>query len=411
MNGGTIMKQLTDHITFRHGATINNRLVQAPMLTNSGDNEAVSQDTLDYYGARSQSAGMVIVEYTSVRKNGGPLRSWADNREQLAIYDDRFKPGMAKVAKALKKDGNKAILQLVHSGREANYAPKLGRIVEIPSQMDFPWIDYPLHELTSEEVEQVVKDFGAATKRAIDCGFDGVEIHGANHYLIQQFFSAFSNHRTDKWGGSLEKRMNFPLAVVKEVMDVVKQYAPKDFIVGYRISPEEIHQTVGYTWHESTQLIKAITDNYDLDYIHLSLPQYNAKPQDSSSTFAELFRPAIGDKVKEIIVGNVMSEKDAQDALKLTDLVAMARATLIDPAIGLKIEEGRGDEIIRKISPEQVKKSHLTPGLINLFSDPQMEPHLPGRETIYSLHQTGSLNKDVLKNGTSSSFNLDHFEK
>ena len=205
------MKQLTDNITFRHGATINNRLVQAPMLTNSGDNEAVSQDTLDYYGARSQSAGMVIVEYTSVRKNGGPSRSWADNREQLAIYDDRFKPGMTKVAKALKKDGNKAILQLVHSGREANYAPKLGRTVEVPSQMDFPWIDYPLHELTSEEVEQVVKDFGAATKRAIDCGFDGVEIHGANHYLIQQFFSAFSNHRTDKWGGSLEKRMNFPL--------------------------------------------------------------------------------------------------------------------------------------------------------------------------------------------------------
>lgn len=164
MNGGTIMKQLTDHITFRHGATINNRLVQAPMLTNSGDNEAVSQDTLDYYGARSQSAGMVIVEYTSVRKNGGPSRSWADNREQLAIYDDRFKPGMAKVAQALKKDGNKAILQLVHSGREANYAPKLGRTVEVPSQMDFPWIDYPLHELTSEEVEQVVKDFGAATK-------------------------------------------------------------------------------------------------------------------------------------------------------------------------------------------------------------------------------------------------------
>lgn len=67
------MKQLTDHITFRHGATINNRLVQAPMLTNSGDNETVSQDTLDYYGARSQSAGMVIVEYTSVRKKWGTI--------------------------------------------------------------------------------------------------------------------------------------------------------------------------------------------------------------------------------------------------------------------------------------------------------------------------------------------------
>lgn len=404
------MKELTDQINFRHGATLTNRLVQAPMLTSSGNNEMVSDDTLEYYAARSQSAGMVVVEYTSVRQNGGPSRSWAADREQLAIYDDRFKPGMTKIAQALKKDGNKAILQLAHAGREANYAHNLGRTAEVPSKMTFPWINYPLHELTDEEVRDVVKDFGAATKRAIDCGFDGVEIHGANHYLIQQFFSAFSNHRTDNWGGSLEKRMNFPLAVVKEVMAVVKKYAPKDFIVGYRISPEEIHQTVGYTWHESTQLVKAITDNYDLDYIHLSLPKYDAKPQDSEKTLAELFQPVIGHDTKEIIVGDVMSEEDAKNALKLTDLVAMARATLIDPEIGLKISQGRGDEIIRQISPEQVKKSHLTPGLINLFSDPQMEPHLPGRETIYSLHKKGTLNKDVLKNGTSSSFNLDKFK-
>lgn len=406
------MKKLTDQVTFRHGATLNSRLVQAPMLTNSGDHETVSHDTLDYYGARSQSAAMVIVEYTSVRKNGGPSRSWAPDREQLAIYDDSFKPGFTKVAKALKKDGNKAILQIVHSGREANYAPKLGRQVEVPTKMNFPWIDYPLHELTDSEVQDVIKDFGAAAKRAIDCGFDGVEIHGANHYLIQQFFSAYSNHRTDHWGGSLEKRMNFPLAVVGEVMQVVKKYAPKNFIVGYRISPEEIHgENVGYTWHESTQLIKAITNNYDLDYIHLSMAHYNDKPKDSDKTFAELFQPAIGDQAKEIIVGNVMSEEAAKDALKLTDLVAMARATLIDPQIGLKIKEGRGNEIIRKISPEQIKKSHLTPGLINIFSDPQMEPHLPGRESIYKFHEKGSLNKDVIKNGTTSSFNLAHFKK
>jgi 2,4-dienoyl-CoA reductase-like NADH-dependent reductase (Old Yellow Enzyme family) len=199
--------------------------------------------------------------------------------------------------------------------------------------------------------------------------------------------------------------------VTEEVMRVVKEYAPKDFIVGYRISPEEVHETVGYTWHESTQLIKALIDRFDLDYIHLSLPAYNAKPQDSDKTFAELFQPAIGSQAKEIIVGNVMSEADAKDALKLTDLVAMARATLIDPQIGLKISEGRGDEIVHQISPEQVKRSHLTPGLINLFSDPKMEPHLPGRESIYYLHEKGSLNKDVMKNGTSSSFNLKHFKK
>lgn len=97
------MKQLTDQVTFRHGATINNRLVQAPMLTNSGKDEAVTQDTLDYYGARSQSAGMVIVEYTNVSQSGGPSRSWARDREQIALYDDKFVPGLTKVAQALKK--------------------------------------------------------------------------------------------------------------------------------------------------------------------------------------------------------------------------------------------------------------------------------------------------------------------
>lgn len=191
------MKKLTDTVTFRHGATIDTRIAQSPMLTNSGSDEKVTQDTIDYYSARSKSAGMVIVEYTSVSPNGGPSRSWAPDREQLAIYNDDFKPGFKRIADGLKKDGNKAILQIVHSGREAQYRYELGGRVEVPTDMDFPWIDYPLHELTEDEVWDIVHDFGAATKRAIDCGFDGIEIHGANHYLLQEFFSAFSNHRTD----------------------------------------------------------------------------------------------------------------------------------------------------------------------------------------------------------------------
>ena len=98
-----------------------------------------------------------------------------------------------------------------------------------------------------------------------------VEIHGANHYLIQQFFSTLSNHRTDDWGGSLEKRMAFPLAVVKEVKRVVAEEGPKDFIIGYRISPEEIHgDAIGYTYNESTQLIAQVVKQ-ELDYIHVVL--------------------------------------------------------------------------------------------------------------------------------------------
>ncbi|ABJ56951.1 NADH:flavin oxidoreductase [Oenococcus oeni] len=101
------MKTLQDSIIFRHGAKIKGRIVQPPMLTNSGNDGYVTQDALDYYAARSQSAGMIIVEYTTVSENGGPSRSWARDREQLTIYDDKFKPGMAKLATVIKKMGIK----------------------------------------------------------------------------------------------------------------------------------------------------------------------------------------------------------------------------------------------------------------------------------------------------------------
>ncbi len=72
--------------------------------------------------------------------------------------------------------------------------------VVAPSNIDFSFLDYPVRELTHEEILAIIADFGRATRRAIAAGFDGVEIHGANHYLIQQFFSKLSNHRTDQWG-------------------------------------------------------------------------------------------------------------------------------------------------------------------------------------------------------------------
>ncbi|MDF7639302.1 NADH-dependent oxidoreductase [Lactobacillus sp. ESL0791] len=393
------MKKLTDNITLRHGAQIKTRIVQSPMLTNSGLDEKATQDTVDYYGARSQSAGMVIVEYTSVSPNGGPSRSWAPDREQLAIYNDDFKPGLTKVATALKKDGNKAILQIVHSGREAAYRDTLGGRVEVPSQMNFPWIDYPLHELTEDEVWQIVKDFGTATKRAIDCGFDGVEIHGANHYLIQQFFSAFSNKRTDYWGGSLEKRMNFALEISKEVFKVVKEAAPKDFIIGYRISPEEIHgDNIGYTWHESQQLLKKLTEDFEFDYINISTNNYKATPKDSNQNYAQLLSKVIQAPTLELISGDIHTVEKMNDALNYVDLVGLGRATLIDPRIAYKILNNQAKDIHLKFDEESVKEGHLTPGLVELLANtPYFD--MPGIDYLKSLSNV-KLDDVVTHDGT-----------
>ena len=354
------MKKLSDKVTFKHGAVINNRMVQPPMLTNSGLNGMVSEDTISYWKARANSAGLVISEYNYVSPAGGPAITWADNRTQLAVYDDKFLPGLTKMAKTMKSGGNKALLQIAHTGREANYRAHLGLPVYAPDSANYPFLPYGVQGFTAEQVEQVVKDFGRATKRAIEAGFDGVEIHGANHYLIQQFFSRFSNHRQDKWGDYEA----FPLAVAKEVFEVVRKYAPHDFIIGYRISPEEINPgNVGYTWHESTKLIDALTNNFDFDYIHLSLPDYKAKPKDSDKTFAELFRPVIEKETKLIIVGDVMSQEAAEDALKYTDLVAAGRAQIIDANFAAKVVAGKVDKVITELSDEEEKQQALTLGL------------------------------------------------
>ncbi len=380
-----MVKKLSDEITFRHGATISTRIDQSPMLTNSGLDEKVSEDTIDYYSVRSKSAGMVIVEYTSVSPNGGPSRSWAPNREQLAIYNDSFVPGFKKIANGLKKDGNKAILQLVHSGREAQYRSVLGGRVEVPSKIDFPWIDYPLHELTEDEVWGIVKDFGAATKRAIESGFDGVEIHGANHYLHQEFFSAFSNIRTDFWGGSLEKRMNFAIEVAREVFKVVKENAPKDFIVGYRISPEEIHgDNVGYTWHESQQLVQKLTELFEFDYMHISTNDYTTTPKDSNKNYAQLLGESVQKPALLLIAGGIHTVEKMEDALNYVDIVSLGRATLIDNEIAYKIKNGHADKIFTEFNEVSVKKSHLTPGLIELLANTDYFD-MPGIEYLKKL--------------------------
>ncbi|MDZ7835185.1 MAG: hypothetical protein U5K84_07385 [Alkalibacterium sp.] len=139
---------------------------------------------------------------------------------------------------------------------------------------------YP-KELTDGGINILIHQFGSAVRRAIDAGFDGVELHGANTYLLQQFFSPHSNQRTDKWGGSIEKRLTFPLEVVKHCQSIIDQYAKKPFLLGYRFSPEEI-ETPGIRIDDTLYLVDALI-NEEIDYLHLSVNYYY---QPSSEWFA-----------------------------------------------------------------------------------------------------------------------------
>ena len=256
---------LFEKATLPNGSTLNNRFALAPMVVFDGDDEGyVTKESDAFMQRRNDVGGLLIGGANAVSKIG------IGEQGQLALYDDPFIESQKEYVKGMKAKGNKAIVQLQNAGREAHYGQRKYGKAFGPSTVDFPFLDYPVTEMTEGDILQVIDDFGQATRRAIEIGYDGVEVHGANHYLLQQFFSSYSNIREDKWGKTLENRMRFPLAVLKEVKETVKKYGSSDFIIGYRISPEEIHgQNIGYTIDDALKLVEEVVA-CGVDYFHVS---------------------------------------------------------------------------------------------------------------------------------------------
>ena len=199
------MTQLDTAFTFPRCLAVKNRIVMAPMTNMMSFHDGIiTTDELNYYALRNHDIGMVITAAANVQAIG---KGW---HGELGAFDDKFLPGLRKLATTIQKNGAKAILQIFHAGRMTNSKVLNGKQPVSASAIaaERPGAEVP-KELTRAEIEQLIVDFKAATERAIEAGFDGVELHGANTYLLQQFFSPHSNRRDDEWGGTLEKRFKF----------------------------------------------------------------------------------------------------------------------------------------------------------------------------------------------------------
>lgn len=187
----------------------------------------------------------------------------------------------------------------------------------------------------------------------------GVEIHGANGYLIQQFFSPHSNRREDRFGGSLEKRMTFPLAIIDKVKSIVEKHAASPFIVGYRFSPEE-PETPGITMDDTLALVDKLADK-GLDYLHVSLQDFHSTPrrgvEDISKTRIAYLLETIHNRVPLIGVGSIYTAEDAQKALQTgVSLLALGRGLIIEPHWVQKLAEGKEDTIATTLNKEKQKE-------------------------------------------------------
>lgn len=361
---------LFEPFTFPCGITMKNRLALAPMThCSSHPDGTVSEQELPYYRSRAQGLGMVITAAASVALDGKGFN------QQFGVHDDAMLPGLKILADTLHQQDTLAVLQIHHGGRMS--PPELVPDGKIYSASAVPatreGAQTPL-EMTEAHILQIIQAFGDATRRAIQAGFDGVELHGANTYLLQQFFSPHSNRRTDRWGGDVQQRMTFPLAVIDAVKATVKTHASQPFIVGYRFSPEEV-ENPGITLEDSL-LFADVLVKQGLDYLHVSSNQFwggSLRDESDKTSRAVRIQEAVGQRIPIMGVGSINTPDDALNALNSgVPLLALGRELVVEPLWMSKLQADEISEIRTTLRDTDQELLGIPDGLW------QMILHVPG---------------------------------
>ena len=331
--------------TLNNGVTIKNRLVVAPMTHfGSQADGLISDQERTFLNNRAGDMGLFITAATLVQKDGKAFHG------QPEATGEHCLDSLKETAQILQQQGAKAILQIHHGGSKAmdDLLDGLDKISASASEAEHA------REATEKEVEALIASYAQAADLALRAGFDGVEIHGANGYLIQQFYSAQSNRRNDQWGGSLENRMRFPLAVIDAVVAVREKHQRDDFIIGYRFSPEEPGDD-GLTMTETGALIDALVQK-PLQYLHVSLWEFDKKIRrggDTAQTRMQFIHERINGKLPLIGVGNLFTADQILAAYETgwAEFIALGKTVMINPHIATQIREGREDEIETQLDP------------------------------------------------------------
>lgn len=307
------------------GLYLRNRITMTPMyLGYASPDGTVNQLLLDHYSEMAASgAAMIVVEHTAVHSTG------LGSPFMLRVDDDRYIPGLSRLAEAIKKERALAFLQINHTGRYAFGKERLA-----PSS--FPTGEVIPKEMTLTEIDSVAEAFGTAARRVKEAGFDGVEIHGGMGYLLVQFLSPRTNHRTDHYGGNLDNRMRFPLRVVDSVFEAVG----KDFPVGYRFMADE-EDPAGLHPDESTVYARELQKRV-LSYLSVVSGTHDAyrspgfmekmRTDAYMAQWAAIIKQAVPD-MPIITAGRIQSPEIAEKLLteNVADLIGLARVLWADP--------------------------------------------------------------------------------
>ncbi|WAH56289.1 NADH-dependent flavin oxidoreductase [Pseudomonas silvicola] len=344
------------------GLPLRNRIVMAPMTTWASNTDGtVSDEEIAYYRLRAQDVGLVITGCTHVHENGVGFTG------EFAAHDDSFIPSLKNLAAAAKSGGAPAILQIFHAGVKTrpDLVPEIVAASAVTGDAG-PFAPAMTPRAMDEaEILDVIRSFGETTRRAIEAGFDGVELHGAHGFLLQNFLSPHFNIRQDRWGGSLEGRMRFPIAVVQEVNRVIEEHADRPFALGYRISLEESHED-GLRLNESMQFVDRLVET-GITYLHASLGNaLEDRPigDDEGRTLVDIVSGHLGARIPMIAAGQIRTPKEAESAIAAgLSLVAVGQGLVMNPDWLLLARTQQEKHISLDIAASDVSRIAIPPKL------------------------------------------------
>lgn len=342
--------RLFESLLLPNGVNLSNRFVLSPMITNSSTIDGYVTEEDELYHSRRASSAPIQVTGAAYIEPYGQLFEYG-----FSIADDRTIPGLKKLAAAMKKDGAKAIIQLTHAGRFSNQAIMDLGVVYGPSFMELNTpIKHQVLPMTKRKIDMVIQHYADAARRAIEAGFDGIEISAAQRLLIQTFFSKFSNERDDEYGAdTLRNRSRFGLEVIKAVSDVIKKEAPKDFIFGFRATPEETRgEDVGYSVSDFLQFIDWAEEIANIHYLAIAswgrnIYQNKVRapgPYQGQSVNKVVYEHVKG-RIPMMATGGVNTPDKALEALEYADMVGASSPFITEPDFVSKLRDGREDEI------------------------------------------------------------------
>jgi len=324
--------------------TLANRVGLAPMTRTSATEDGRATAEMARYYAKFARGGFSFLITEGTYPDTAYSQGYDD---QPGLATDEHADAWRRVTDAVHEEGAPIFAQLMHAGALSQGNPSTDNTIA-PSAVrpkgeqlgmyggdgEFP----EPREMTTEDIDDVIENFAAAAERAVDAGFDGVEVHGANGYVLDQFLTTYTNERDDEYGGDVENRIR-PTA---EVVEAVQAATPADFVVGVRVSQSKVNDP-DYRWpggEDDAEVVFGALSDAGADYLHVTEEDATAPAFDEGPTLTEL-----ADKYGDapVIANGALEDPDAARATveESADLITLATGALANPDWPTRVAEDR----------------------------------------------------------------------